>query len=235
MLGRILKIGFIPSYSKEFLLTNGGIFSFSVPIVSFCDIPLSQIGEHVKKYGGYAIGVNTKFAELNGCNRVFYLDPYSHAAEAFINVLKYMQDRKNSVDEDESLLGLYVNTMKLFQNVKNRVGILKRKNLSTPGYEFYKEMEWRYVPSLDQSGLPLIVWEQDYAIFQRHFPTKPHLPDYALPLSFSDINWIVVKSNSDVPKIVSEIRKLQHLYASDEELNLLFSKVLTVEQIERDF
>lgn len=50
----ILKNGFRFSYAKEEF--NHGRF-VGIPMISFCDIPISLSGEHKRKYGKYAIGI----------------------------------------------------------------------------------------------------------------------------------------------------------------------------------
>jgi len=42
-LSNILAYGFFPSYCKESIYTKDFERSFAIPIVSFCDIPLSQV------------------------------------------------------------------------------------------------------------------------------------------------------------------------------------------------
>ena len=45
---------------------------FALLMVCFCDIPLSQIRNHVEVYGGYAIGLSKEWGIENGINPVMY-------------------------------------------------------------------------------------------------------------------------------------------------------------------
>jgi len=59
----ILSEGFKIKYcSEKLILTTGkGNGSFAAhPIISFCDIPLSNSARHFKSYGKYGIGLTKK-------------------------------------------------------------------------------------------------------------------------------------------------------------------------------
>ena len=67
----ILKNEFWPNYNLECLFNSQ--LEIGVPMVSFCDIPLSQVKNHSKYYGKYAIGMNKEWGTENSINPVFYL------------------------------------------------------------------------------------------------------------------------------------------------------------------
>ncbi|MBA3071804.1 MAG: hypothetical protein FP829_06570, partial [Nitrospirae bacterium] len=70
----ILKNNFLPKYSTETVHLFGATsVEIAIPMVSFCDIPLSQIKEHVQDYGSYGIGMTKSWAFKNGLNPVIYL------------------------------------------------------------------------------------------------------------------------------------------------------------------
>jgi hypothetical protein len=71
---RILKEQFKVKYCFEIIYTHEIPFEFGIPMVSFCDIPLSEVKEHMNKYGSYGIGMNMKWAKNNGLNPVLYID-----------------------------------------------------------------------------------------------------------------------------------------------------------------
>ena len=58
VLCKILEEGFWPKYSKETGWISKGMATVATSMVSFCDIPLSQIHKHAKYYGYYGIGVS---------------------------------------------------------------------------------------------------------------------------------------------------------------------------------
>ena len=96
---KILNDGFRPNYSLEnfeFLFeedTNIANHHF-IPMVCFCDIPISSAKEHIKNYGNYAIGLSRKWGEDNGLNPVMYISRNSKINKIF----RYAYSSYNELD-----------------------------------------------------------------------------------------------------------------------------------------
>jgi hypothetical protein len=76
----ILTNEFTPRYCMEsfgYLNEENNLLEIALPMVCFCDIPLSQIRNHIKNYGGYAIGLLKEWGISNGINPVMYSLPDS--------------------------------------------------------------------------------------------------------------------------------------------------------------
>ena len=55
----ILKNDFRPHFCRERFIENGKhVQEISTPMVSFCDLPLSLVKEHLTFYGCYGIGLS---------------------------------------------------------------------------------------------------------------------------------------------------------------------------------
>ena len=65
--------GLIPNYCYEDLSyrRNPGR-GIGIPMVSFCDIPLSKTNLFVERYGKYAIGLTKEWAEDKRINPILY-------------------------------------------------------------------------------------------------------------------------------------------------------------------
>ena len=60
---KILESSFRPSYSRETLYFNDSEIRVLVPMICFCDIPLSQINNHIATYGEYGIGMSKEWGK----------------------------------------------------------------------------------------------------------------------------------------------------------------------------
>ena len=72
VLKKILEENFKVFNCRENILLGGIAKSFHIPMVSFCDIPLSQVKEHIEKYGTYGLGMTKEWGVEKGLNPVFY-------------------------------------------------------------------------------------------------------------------------------------------------------------------
>lgn len=88
----ILKNGLYFAYSKESFFNNGAV---GIPMVSFCDIPISRSAEHKSKYGAYALGLSQKYMIdnfQNGLNPVNYVLTDKQIRVAFKLHYKYIDN-----------------------------------------------------------------------------------------------------------------------------------------------
>lgn len=74
----ILSNDFAIRYCLEEIHSQNEFIKLLIPMVSFCDIPFSQIITQVNSYGSYGIGLSKKWAESNGLNPVLYLEKNSY-------------------------------------------------------------------------------------------------------------------------------------------------------------
>lgn len=144
-LAGILKETFKVRYCHEIIHHKEGKYEFLVPIVSFSDIPFSQIIDHINNYGCYGIGLSKKWAESKGLNPVLYLDKNSTLTKNIIintpgaicrtNKLEAI----NNMGEDDRRAFDFIRYLKNYQEDLKRVGNKILKN-----YRFSDEREWRY-------------------------------------------------------------------------------------------
>ncbi len=173
-----------------------GNINFGVPMVSFCDIPLSQVSGHIDKYGGYGIGLKKSWAKRKGLNPVLYLEKDSPITIDILNV-KLAKPRNLIVEE-------------FLKYSKNYEGELKRgEEIINKIYRFYDEREWRYCPekkdlNSDDSGL--ILNTEDYQNQKANLNLQ--VSSLRLNFTFKDISYIFVNDESEIIEIVNYIRSL---------------------------
>src|SRR4029078_6474070 len=79
----ILKENFKVSYCLENTIIGNSLSSYAVPMVSFCDIPLSEIKQNITKYGKYGIGLTKACAEEKKLNPVLYVEKDSFLSRSY--------------------------------------------------------------------------------------------------------------------------------------------------------
>ena len=119
---KILESTFKPSYSKEYIEGIKTKKEFAVPMVSFCDLKLSELKDHIDKYGNYGIGLNKSWALKNGLNPVMYINKNSHFINNLIDGIGEIYRTINGIVNEEdvdSLSAAYTNILNTYRFIKN--------------------------------------------------------------------------------------------------------------------
>jgi hypothetical protein len=142
----ILNQTFRLFYCKEEFTLGGKPFSVRVPMVSFCDIPLSAIKNHINSYGSYGLGLSKDWGKREKLNPVLYVEQdslLSRSCERALNRFVLEEGKTKEVTDADRLA-----VLDLLRYIKNYQGDLKRSDGAyTPDYRFSDEREWRYVPA----------------------------------------------------------------------------------------
>lgn len=253
----ILVGNFKVTYCLEQFSLNGYLYTTAIPMVTFCDIPLSQIHHHIDKYGKYGIGLTKDWAIKNGISPVLYMEDNSLCSNKVEPFLRYvLQKTKWQVRytmhrtgtkvlvkhvykglhqlKSEAMLGL-VSFIKNHEGKLFRNGILKNKN-----YKFYDEREWRYVPDyheFNKNGIaykPLLPVDE-YTTWRKTTKHKAFIPKLVLPFTGSDIDYIIVKNDSQISPCINALLKCKKLYKTKDDFHKLASRIFSYEKIEKDF
>jgi hypothetical protein len=95
-------------------------------MVSFCDIPLSEIKNHIDSYGSYGIGLSKEWGKRNRLNPVLYVEQDSFLSRSYERALSRFvleEARLNEVTDPDRLAVLDV-----LRYIKNYEGSLTRSN-----------------------------------------------------------------------------------------------------------
>lgn len=122
-----------------------------VPMVSFCDYKLSEIGHHVLNYGSYGLGMSKAWGIAKGLNPVLYVSAQSQIGAKLKSVLNKIAVAKQMGDPDCALGDTDIEVANMFAWTKNYQGTLIRKGDRTPGFRYADDKEWRYVAEIDYS------------------------------------------------------------------------------------
>ena len=156
----LLGTTFRVSYGREKIEGRKNIREFGVPMISFCDLRLSELKNHMSNYGKYGIGLNKNWANDKGLNPVWYVNKNCDFADNFNDALNGIYRHLNTVKDGDIYNGLSDDYMKIvdtYRYIKNYEGKLTRNGKTTKNFRFADEREWRYVPPLSTSdALPFI-------------------------------------------------------------------------------
>ncbi len=247
----IISNGFYPKCCLENLefihdlgAWNSSPLNIAIPMVCFCDIPLSQTGTHKRNYGGYAIGLSKEWGEKNGINPVLYELPNSNAVniikECLSNTLSYppeqnLQNPKSvkKINEIGSEILFFLCYLKPYEGRK-----WDGNGFNGERIKFYDEREWRYVPDyikIRQKSLkPYMLVDDFLNVNKREAFNKSLENDFKLEFAPSDIKYIIVGNESDVLHMADNISQI-NLNCSDNDKKLLITKIISMERIQQDF
>lgn len=227
----ILRNEFFPGLSYERYELRNTIIKGYFPMVSFCDIPLSQITQHARKYGKYGIGMSKIWAQKMGLNPVLYIRRRSHLArhiEALSTVLESEYKPEGKPSEVQKAL------MSLLRYIKPFEGdYLKGRKVEKP-IKFYDEREVRYVPppEMTRGRYFLSVEAHEKQRNVEHF--NEILKQARLRFEPDDIRYIIVAKESEILEMGNEVRKMKDKYKPQIQ-DKLITRIISYQQIKEDF
>lgn len=250
---------FFPRYCFEENISQNG-YVFAYPMTCFCDIPLSQISSHAKTYSNNGIGLKKTWGINRGLNPVFYIQNDSYPMHLIAKSLNFAF--KDYVKMPDGSISLKTNNpmfLKYFLDLtayyKPRAGrIWNKVNKSfevspqsrrTIYTDFYNEREWRFVPDhtsfYTESRIPVNFIPSDLfyinEIFQETIfnDKNKDLEGYQLSFSAEDVKYIIVEKRPYVKFMSDFITGLDECIYTNDEKNILISRIISLTQIKEDF
>jgi len=233
---KILSSNFCVSYAREKIIGPENHREFAVPMVSFCDLKLSEL-KYFLKYGKFGVGLSKDWANRNGLSPVMYINRHCQLMDNLISGITGIYSQLGLVDnisQFNSLNKSYLNVMNTYRYIKNYEGELWRHGkLENINYRFADEREWRFVPNLDTEGVAPFVGISNIRTKQQKEIYNSKVKHIRLKFKPDDIKYLVVEKESDITDLINHLHfaKLNH---NEEIRNRLASRILTVEQIEND-
>lgn len=215
---------------RESVVLGGRRTSWVIPMVSFCDIPLSEVKEHISKYGHYGIGMTKEWAIRQGLNPVLYMAQNSMLSESY---RKAWNDALNTSGDEDVWNEAERNLCDVLRYIKNYEGDLVRKGAKISNYRFSDEREWRYAPphSDDYEFLVAHPW---YEHGSNKSDTDNKLLSLRLKFEPSDIKYIIIDNDTEIGEFIDHLRREKGKNYSLHEIERLTTRILTVEQIMSD-
>jgi len=224
----ILKEDFKIKYCLENVITPIGVLKYAIPMVSFCDIPMSGIKDHVEKYGAYGIGLTREWGQRHNLNPVFYVDKNSSIGkgyhEAFNELFVRSGAKISKLSETEN------NLANILRYIKNYEADLNRNGEIVHDYRYADEKEWRFVPGKEDTQI--VYSELYYNKSKEEINAKANL--LKLPFVPTDIKYIIIKHENEINEFINVLKKAKGKFSYDE-VDRLVTRIITTEQILTDF
>lgn len=239
----ILNNNFLVSYSREKITAlnpnnaEPPRIEFYVPMVSFCDLRLSELEAHMKSYGFYGIGLTKDWAVRKKLNPVMYVEKNSNFTYSFVTgMLRMHQIFKKDAKFKPNFLPL----MNSFRYMKNYQDELRRKcHEPVPNYLFANEREWRYVPPIDNDSRNFLTTSEidcDCKKKAQNLSLNKKLSKKGAKLTFEveDIKYLIVPSEKEITDFFSNIRAAERTRFTAQQIEILRTRIITKDQILND-
>lgn len=230
-LRKILEENFRIYNCRETIVLGGKKSSLYIPMVSFCDIPLSEVKDHIAKYGNYGIGMTKEWGKRKGLNPVLYVAQQSMLSASYRTAWKHfnLQDGTDVDDWSKEQRAL----ADVLRYIKNYEADLTRKSITIPNYRFSDEREWRYVPPYDEA-CEMLLGSDYYEDADNKSEADLKLETFRLEFEPNDIKYIIIKDDSEIAEFIDHLRRAKGKNYSLHDIERLTTRILTTEQIMSD-
>jgi len=223
----IISEGFKVRFCSELMQSPGWRVNVMVPMVSFCDIPFSSFQDHIEAYGSYGIGLSKQWAFRMGVNPVLYLSKGSSLTRQYLDYMAETIKKKTKADIKA------LDFMKqLIIYAKNYQADLERKDTVIENYRFYNEREWRYILQSHSKKKVSPVFGGNMA---EKGELNESIADARIGFDVDEITYIIVKTIDEIEIAINAIRSAYNDRCTSKQLDILLSKIISVEQIRSDF
>lgn len=182
------------SYSLEDMTSLGYTAKFAYPMVSVCDLPLSETGNYLKKYGDYMIGLSAEWGARNNFSTVWYCGNKTFSLHTVLGMLtRKIIEFGDKIDDDED----YQKIIYIMSYIKQYEGPLPKRHYKN--YRFYDERELRFVPDYDvlkEFGEKPFLW--DYEGYKKSHKNSSLLTkELNVMFDWEDIKYIIVETEDE--------------------------------------
>lgn len=241
------------------------IETISVLQKCFCDIPLHRITKqfpimeeaekknideesfhknrkgstHTDFYGAYGIAFSKNWALSKNFQPVQYVNPDAAYAKQFKSTFEFVL---NQNDIDDSIVADIITRLAYFKPLHGEMTRIKDGKRVSVSKNFYDECEWRFVPrdvDLEKYKIASVIFDDETKRLSTQISeriTNNKYKDLRLDFEFQDIRYLIVPNMAARIDLIDFIMSLK-LESNDEtqEKYLLISKILVLDDIEKDF
>ncbi|MFZ2632037.1 MAG: abortive infection system antitoxin AbiGi family protein [Desulfosalsimonadaceae bacterium] len=233
-LKKILEENFRIFNCKETITFGADKTILHIPLVSFCDIPLSEVKDHMLTYGSYGIGMTKDWRMRKGLNPVLYVAQNSNLSISYKIAFNYFtKDPKNNARILDNLSLEQKALADVLRYIKNYEADHIRENSTTPNYRFSDEREWRYVPPHSEA-CDMFRSEAWYAKPDNKDASDAKLVALRLNFEPNDIKYIIINDDSEIREFINYLKQVKGEKYTLHDVERLTTRILTAEQIKGD-
>jgi len=223
------------SYSTEFLKSTSPLKPEIVfPMISFSDIPLSELHQHLRRYDDYTIGMSKEWAKRKKLNPVLYFEEKSVFTREIVEKFDFIMQKHFFDKNNEENKNDFFFFMRILAYAKNYEGELHTKKVNYNNYRFSDEREWRYVPEVAEIGENLFYQTvTEYNKNKENY--KKLISNYKLPFTLSDINYIIVNKKEEIDEFYELLMNVFSNDISNNKQNRIPVNFFINDQIISDF
>lgn len=236
--GILKSLCFWPNYSqeyfKEILPRNSPYVKCYVPLVSFCDLTISQISglsRHTNDFGKYGVGLKKDWGEKNGITPVVYVHKRSLPSRNIVQLTQILNQKNNGFGNLEENVKLQtVNKMLDFvKYLKPYKGFWQKRKKYKRKINYYNEREWRFCPDSEFQILPNNINQSKNIAEAENRRLKN---DNHLTFTPDDIKFIILNREQDIN---SFFRVIDDMPVRPQQKRMLKTKVITLKEIKEDY
>lgn len=227
----ILKSKFYPRLCLEKnLWISKKDHKWAVPMVCFCDIPLSSISDHSEKYGKYAIGIKKSWAIEQGVTPILYVHEKSGflaQSRKIMNAFAEKKDKgdKQSRDQFSQIMSMFF-MMKPYEGTQSINGRNRK-------VRFYDEREWRYISPIDGPKFNFLTLSEYNDEIEREVLNE-YNKQFGVTFNPDAINYLIVEKEDEIVPLMHELDYIKGEFPHNS-VQLLKSRILSMDRISEDF
>lgn len=235
---KILSSDFKVSYAREIIISPSYRRELGVPMVSFCDLKLSELSKFIEDdYGRYGIGLKKEWAYRKNICPVMYMSRAATMTDKLIEGIDGIfnqMTKLNSMNELEDANNNYENILNMYRYIKNYDGELRRPGHEPNfNYRFADDKEWRYVPPFLSEGVWPLVPMNLIDTSEKKRVLNSQAAHLILDFTPDDIQYLIVQNDYEINELIEHLEEVKGRF-DPKTRSRLTSRILTIDQIQND-